>query len=169
MSSSQRNFLLPCCFSLWFCCTFPVGFFSLLIVSFLGGLYIYIYFSLFIYILIVSFLGGFLSLPGHMETFHRRHFPPVDLDHEPAYTPHPPPPTTRGILPHNFWVSWPSKYTVQVVCKWAVAVCVCGAGSNKCTIWNSKLPWPCLLATHLLWQKRSFPYTVLFFEQFNML
>ena len=50
-----------------------------------------------------------------------------------------------------------------------VAVCVCGAGSNKCTIWNSKLRWPCLLATHLLWQKRSFPYIVLLFEQFNML
>ena len=31
----------------------------------------------------------------------------------------------------NFWVPWPSKYTVQVVCKWAVAVCVCGAGSNE--------------------------------------
>ena len=45
MSSSQRNFLLRCCFSLWFCCTFSVGLFSLLIVSFLGGLYIYIYIS----------------------------------------------------------------------------------------------------------------------------
>ena len=42
------------------------------------------------------------------------------------------PPSPWGILPHgNFWVPWPSKYTVQVVCKWAVAVCVCGAGSNK--------------------------------------
>ena len=69
------------------------------------------------------------------------------------------PPTPLGILPHgNFWVPWPSKHTVQVVCKWAVAVCVCGAGSNKCTIWNSKLRWPCLLATHLLWIKRPFPY-----------
>ena len=89
-------------------------------------------------------------------------------DHEPGYTP--PPPQPRGILPHgNFWVPSPSKYTVQVVCKWAVAVCVCGAGSNKCTKWNSKLRWPCLLATHLLWQKRPFPYIVLLFEQFNML
>ena len=36
------------------------------------------------------------------------------------------------ILPHgNIWVPWPSEYTVQVVCKWAVAVCVCGAGSNE--------------------------------------
>ncbi len=89
----------------------------------------------------------------------------TDIDHEPAYTPLP-----LGILPHgNFWVPWPSKYTVQVVCKWAVAVCVCGAGSNKCTIWNSKLRWSCLLATHLLWQKRPFPYIILSFEQFNML
>ena len=79
------------------------------------------------------------------------------LDHEPAYTPPPPPGGGGGILPHgNFWVPWPSKYIVQVVCKWAVAVCVCGAGSNKCTIWNSKLRWPCLLATHLLWQKSHF-------------
>ena len=47
----------------------------------------------------------------------------------PLPTPHPP---TPRILPHdNFWVPWPSKYTVQVVCKWAVAVCVCGAGSNE--------------------------------------
>ena len=92
------------------------------------------------------------------------------VDHEPTYTPPHPPGEGGGILPHgNFWVPWPSKYTVQVVCKWAVAVCVCGAGSNKCTIWNSKLRWPCLLATHLLWQKRPFPYIVLLFEQFNML
>ena len=42
MSTSHRNILLLCCFSLWFCCTFCVGLFSLLIVSFLGGLYIYI-------------------------------------------------------------------------------------------------------------------------------
>ena len=84
--------------------------------------------------------------------------------------PIPPPPPPRGILPHgNFWLPWPSKYTVQVVCKWAVTVCVCGAGSNKCTVWHSKLRWPCLLATHLLWQKRPFPYIVLLFEQFNML
>ena len=86
------------------------------------------------------------------------------IDHEPAYMPPPPappPPPGGGILPHgNFWVPWPSKYTVQVVCKWAVAVCVCGAGSNKCTICNSKLRWPCLFATHLLWQKRPFPYIV---------
>ena len=87
------------------------------------------------------------------------------IDHEPAYTP-----LRRGILPHgNFWVPWPSKHSFQVVCKWAVAVCVCGAGSNECTIWNSKLRWPCLLATHLLWQKRPFPYIVWLFEQFNML
>ena len=67
-----------------------------------------------------------------------------------------PPPPPPGVLPHgDFWVPWPSKYTVQVVCKWAVAVCVCGAGSNKCTIWNSKLRWPCLLATHLLWEKKK--------------
>ena len=66
-------------------------------------------------------------------------------------------PPPRGILPHgNFWVPWPSKYTVQVVCKWTVAVCICGAGSNKCTIWSSKLRWPCLLVTHLLWQKSHF-------------
>ena len=87
------------------------------------------------------------------------------IDHEPAYTPpHP------RILPHgNIWVPRPSKYTVQVVCKWAVAVCVCCADSDKCTIWNSKLQWPCLLATHLLWQKRPFPYIILLLEQFNML
>ena len=81
------------------------------------------------------------------------------VDYEPAYTSSspPPPPPPPGILPHgNIWVPWPSKYTVQVVCKWAVAVCVCGAGSNKCTIWNSKLRWPCLLATYLLWQKGHF-------------
>ena len=57
------------------------------------------------------------------------------LGHEPAYTsppPSPPPPRPPGILPHgNFWVPWPSKYAVQVACKWAVAVCVCGAGSNE--------------------------------------
>ena len=81
-----------------------------------------------------------------------------------------PPPPPPGILPRgNIWVPWPSKYTVQVVCKWAVAVCVCGAGSNNGTVWNSKLRWPCLLATHLLWQKRPFPYIILLFEQFNML
>ena len=80
-----------------------------------------------------------------------------------------PPPPGGDVTNCNVWVPWPSKYTVQVVCKWAVAVCVCGAGSNKCTIWNSKFRWPCLLATHLLWQKMSFPYIILLFEQFNML
>ena len=94
----------------------------------------------------------------------------VIIDHEPAYTP----PLPR-ILPHgNFWVPWPSKYTVQVVCMWVLAVCVCGAGSNKCTVWNSKLRWPCRLASHLLWQKRKekkrpFPYIILLVEQVNML
>ena len=35
--------------------------------------------------------------------------------------------------PHGkIWVPWQSEYTVQVVCKWAVAACVCGAGFNKC-------------------------------------
>ena len=79
------------------------------------------------------------------------------IDHEPAYIPPPPHTHTHTlILAHgNIWVPWPSKYTVQVVCKWAVAVCVCGAGSNKCTIWNSKLRWPCFLATHLLWEKKG--------------
>ena len=114
-------------------------------------------------------------IDGHLD-FHRlaechRHWLEVlrmtqsSTDYRPWASLWPP-----GILPHgHFWVPWPSKYTVQVVCKWAVAVCVCGAGSNKCTIWNSKLRWPCLLATHLLWQKRPFPYIVLLFEQFNML
>ena len=75
----------------------------------------------------------------------------------------------------NIWVPWLPKYTVQVVCKWAVAVGICGAGSNKCIIWNSKLQWPCLLATHLLWpppppkKKEAICIYYFIFEQFNML
>ena len=78
------------------------------------------------------------------------------MPYRPRASLYPPPPSSPGILPHgNIWVPWQSKYTVQVACKWAVAVCVCSADSNKCTIWNSKLRWPCLLATHLLWHKKK--------------
>ena len=63
------------------------------------------------------------------------------------------------------WVSGPSKYTVQVVCKWAVAVCE--AGSNKCSIWNFKSRWQSLINLFVM-TKRTFPLSILLFQQFDV-
>ena len=82
---------------------------------------------------------------------------------------YPPPPPLRGILPHgNFWVldhqSTQFRLSASELLLFVSVVLVL---IN--TIWNSKLRWPCLLATHLLWQKRPFPYIVLLFKQFPFL
>ena len=75
--------------------------------------------------------------------------------------------TIRVHQGHMFyiWVSWPSEYTVQVVCKWAVAVCE--AGSNKCTIWNVKSRWQSLSNLFVM-TKRTFPLSILLFQQFDV-
>ena len=92
--------------------------------------------------------------------------------------PIPPPPPPPGILPHgNFWVPWPSKYTVQVTCKWTVAVCVCGAGSNEMHYEHYMEFQTLSLGNSFIMTKkkkkkkkrRPFPYIVLLYEQFNML
>ena len=58
---------------------------------------------------------------------------------------------------------------VQVVCKWAVAVCVCGAGSNKCTILEFQIAMTLSLSNSFIMTKKPFPYIILLLEQFNML
>ena len=95
--------------------------------------------------------------------------PPID--HEPAYTlstPRPPPPPPPPLTPHphrGFYHMVISGYLDHQSTQFRlsaselllfVSVVLVLMKCTVSTIWNSKLRWPCLLATPLLWQKNHF-------------
>jgi len=105
-----------------------------------------------------------------------------------------PPPHPPGMWPQCNIAPWPPEYTVQIVCKWAVAVCVWGL--SRGAIQNFEIAMTLSLSNSFVMTKRPFsnspwynrtgwlgvkhqltylltylpfPNSILLFQQFNVL